>query len=89
MATIRIAETVHPSHAARTETDSTATGVDGVYSMRAISRTSTREHDGIYNMRNLSRTSSRDKRSLKGSDREAEDDDPGLRQSGDFKQRQV
>ena len=90
MATIRIAETVHPSHAARMDTDAASTGVsDGGHNMRAFSRTPTREHDGIYNMRSLSRTSSRDKRSLKGTDKEAEDDDPGLRQSGDYKTRQV
>lgn len=87
MATIRIAETVHH---ARTETNTTTTGVsDDVYNMRNISRTSTRDNHGISNLRNISRTSSRDTRNLKGGEKEAEDDDPGLRQSGDYKERQV
>lgn len=73
MATIRIAETVHPSHATRDDGDAISTGFN----------------DGIYNMRNISRTSSRDRRSVKTSEAEAEDDDPGLRQSGDYKDKQV
>ena len=76
MATIRIAETVHPLHLTRSATDAITSGIDdGIYSMRAISRSSTRER-------------SRDRWSGKG-EKEAEDDDPGLRQTGDFKHKQV
>ena len=79
MATIRIADAVHPLHPARSATDATTSGIDdGIYSMRAISRSSTRER-------------SRDRWSGKAGsgERETEDDDPGLRQSGDFKHKQV
>ena len=79
MATIRIAETVHPLHPTRSATDGIASGIDdGIYSMRAISRSSTRER-------------SRDRRPgrVGTGDKEAEDDDPGLRQTGDFKHKQV
>jgi hypothetical protein len=71
MTSIRIADTVHPLHATRSNGDASSTGFN----------------DGIYNMRDMSRTSSRERRSIKFA--EAEDDDPGLRQSGDFKTRQV
>lgn len=74
MATIRIADTAHPAHPKRHDTDAISQ-YDGVYSLRSpISRTSSRE-------RERSRT-----RDLK---LEAEDDDPGLRQAGDFKEKQV
>jgi hypothetical protein len=71
MTSIRIADTVHPLHATKSNGDGASTGFN----------------DGIYNMRDLSRSSSREKRSIKFAD--AEDDDPGLRQSGDYKTRQV
>ena len=73
MTSIRIADTVHPLHISRSNGDGTSTSFN----------------DGIYNMRDLSRTSSREKRSIKFAEKDAEDDDPGLRQSGDFKTRQV
>jgi hypothetical protein len=71
MASIRIADTIHPLHATKSNNDASSTGFN----------------DGIYNMRDISRTSSKEKRSIKFAD--AEDDDPGLRQSGDFKTKQV
>ncbi len=98
--TIRIAETTHPSHPNNTD-ENTATNPavieDGVYNMRSFTRTATgssaADRDGIYNMRAITRTfsrsSSKDKRGFKGGEKEPEDDDPGLRQSGDFKSRQV
>lgn len=90
MATIRIADTVRPSKAARADGDAASTSFhDGIYNMRRMSRTSTRENDAIHNMRDMSRTSTRDRRSMKGSEKEAEDDDPGLRQPGDYKAKQV
>jgi hypothetical protein len=73
MTSIRIADTVHPLHATRS---------NGEVSSIAF-------NDGIYNMRDLSRTSTREKRSIRFADKDAEDDDPGLRQSGDYKTRQV
>jgi hypothetical protein len=71
MTSIRIADTVHPLHATRSNGEVPSIAFN----------------DGIYNMRDLSRTSTREKRSIKFAD--AEDDDPGLRQSGDYKTRQV
>jgi hypothetical protein len=94
MASIRIADTVHPLHATKSNADSVTTGVnDGIYHMRDLSRASSREKrsigDGIYNLRDLSRTSSRERRSIRFADGDAEDDDPGLRQTGDYKTKQV
>jgi hypothetical protein len=73
MTSIRIADTVHPLHATRSNGEGPSISFN----------------DGIYNMRTLSRTSTREKRSIKFADKDAEDDDPGLRQSGDYKTRQV
>ena len=98
--TIRIADTAHPSHNSRNDEDppsSPAVVEDGIYNMRSFTRsptgTSSADPDGIFNMRAITRTfsrsSTRDKRSGRGSEKEAEDDDPGLRQSGDFKSKQV
>ena len=98
--TIRIAETTRPSHTNDAD-ENTATNPavieDGIYNMRSFTRTATgssaTDRDGIYNMRAITRTfsrsSSKDKRGFKAGEKEAEDDDPGLRQSGDFKSRQV
>jgi KUP system potassium uptake protein len=78
MATIRIAETVHPLHHTRSATEAATTGrEDGIYNIRAISR---------------ERSRSRDRWSLRngpGDSNDPEDDDPGLRQTGDFKHKQV
>jgi hypothetical protein len=73
MTTIQIAETVHPSHTPETGGDLSSPILN----------------DGIYNMRTISRVSSKDRRSLEVRESEVEDDDPGLRRSGDFKTRQV
>ena len=73
MTSIRIADTVHPLHATRSNGEVSSIGFN----------------DGIYNMRDLSRTSTREKRSIRFADKDAEDDDPGLRQSADYKTRQV
>lgn len=51
--------------------------------------TSSGLYDGIYNMRGLSRASSMERRSTRLSEKDVEDDDPGLRQSGDYKQKQA
>ncbi len=98
--TIRIAETTRPSHTNNNDENTAANPAvieDGVYNMRSFTRTATgssaNDRDGIYNMRAITRTfsrsSSKDKRGFKAGEKEAEDDDPGLRQSGDFKSRQV
>ena len=73
MTTITIADTVHPLHTIKSRGEGTSTGFD----------------DGIYNMRGLSRASSMERRNTRLSERDAEDDDPGLRQSGDYKKKQV
>lgn len=73
MTTIKIADTVHPLHATRSRGEGTSSGFN----------------DGIYNMRGLSRASSMERRSTRLSEKELEDDDPGLRQSGDYKHKQV
>jgi hypothetical protein len=74
--TIRIAETVHPLRESRSRTQRVSTGVDdGIYNIRALSRGSSRER-------------SRDAWSVKPGE-EAEDDDPGLRRTGDYKTKQV
>jgi len=73
MTTIRIADPIHPVHRTRSQDDGASTGFN----------------EGIYNMRSISRSSTREKRSIKGSEKEAEDDDPGLRQSSDYKTKQV
>ena len=93
--TIRIADDAHLNKA-----DDDANGVgDGIQNMRDFTRTATNssaiDREGIVNMRAVARTFSRsslkDKRGVKGDEKdvEAEDDDPGLRQSGDFKSKQV
>jgi len=76
MTTIKIADTVHPLHATRSRVE----GVSSSYNLN---------NDGIYHMRGLSRASSLERRSTRLSEKEVEDDDPGLRQSGDYKHKQV
>lgn len=73
MTTIKIADTVHPLYANRSRGEGASSGYDGIYNMRA----------------GLSRASSMERRSTKLSEKEIEDDDPGLRQSGDYKHKQV
>jgi KUP system potassium uptake protein len=74
MTTIKIADDVHPLHANRSRGEGVTIGVQ----------------DGIYNMRGvLSRASSMERRSTRLGEKEVEDDDPGLRQSGDYKHKQV
>jgi KUP system potassium uptake protein len=80
--TIRIDDTVRPT---RSNTDRTSTGFgNGIYPYRSQSRASS-------NSRSIrGRRGSFDRRSQKSGDHEAaEDEDSGLRQSGDFKKRQV
>lgn len=75
MATIRIADGVHPKNELQAK--------DG----RAADSTSVYTHDdGIYNMR--SRRSSHDL-SLYRTKSQQHDEDPGLRKEGDFKEKQV
>lgn len=82
--TIRIDDTIRPT---RTYTSATASGgIGGVYHLRNVSKSSLeRRSTGV-----RGRTGSADRRGLKPGDNEAaEDEDAGLRQSGDFKSRQV
>ncbi|OCK88413.1 potassium transporter [Cenococcum geophilum 1.58] len=82
MATIRIAETLHPT---RSHSNPPKDGIGGgVYSTRNISRSSLERRSS------RGRTRSVDRRSLKsGGDEGIEDEDSGLRQAGDYKKRQV
>lgn len=73
MATIRIAETALPLRHPRSDGDAVSSAIG----------------DGVYNMRAISRVSSWDAGHRSVKDIEAEDDDPGLRQSTDFKSKQV
>ncbi len=79
--TIRIDDTVRPS---RSNLERSATGFsNGIFPYRSQSRTSS-------NNRSRGRRGSLDKRSQRSRDDEAaEDEDSGLRHSGDFKKRQV
>jgi KUP system potassium uptake protein len=82
--TIRIDDTIHPT---RSHENTTATGgIGGVYHLRDVSRSSLdRRSTGT-----RGRRGSFDRRSLRSGDNEAaEDEDAGLRQSGDFKTRQI
>jgi KUP system potassium uptake protein len=82
MATIRIADTVHPTRSGGNATGSGVSG--GVYTVRNVSKASL-ERRSV-----RGRRSSIDRRSLPSGDNEAaEDEDSGLRQAGDFKKRQV
>ena len=98
--TIRIDEAPHPLHPTRSDDSVISNGhIDnGVRNMRDIRQTASSssgiERDGIYNIRALTRTFSRSssarRQELKKLDeQEPEDDDPGLRQPGDFKGKQV
>jgi hypothetical protein len=82
MATIRIAETVHPT---RSGDNAVSSGIGGgVYSMRNVSGASLERRS------TRGRGSSLDRRSLRsGNNVAAEDEDSGLRRAGDFKKRQV
>lgn len=60
-----------------------------VHLRRSRSRVSTHQYDdGIYHMRAIHRATSIDRRSLR-TNTEIEDDDPGLKQAGDFQGKQV
>lgn len=76
MATVRIADEVHPKKEMRV-TDSP----NGEPTQAA------RRHDGIYNLR--SRISSHDLSLSKTRSMQSQDDDPGLMREDDFKKRQV
>jgi KUP system potassium uptake protein len=80
MATIKIADDIHP---VRSNTSGVSSGVaGGIYVKRNVSRAS-------IDRRSASRVSV-DRRSEKSVDREeAEGGEPNLRQAGDFKERQV
>lgn len=73
MATIRIAETLHP-----TRSRDSASVAGGVYPIRAVSLE-----------RSRTRSRSRDARSRLSDLKDPEVEDAGLRQDGDFKKKQV
>jgi KUP system potassium uptake protein len=82
--TIRIDDTIRPTRSH--ESAAANGGIGGVYHLRNVSKSSLdRRSTGI-----RGRRGSVDRRSLRSGDNEAaEDEDAGLRQSGDFKKRQV
>lgn len=92
--TIRINDTPHPLHTTRSNED-TRSG-DGNHDLRDFMQTTSSSSriktDRIFDMRALTRTFSRSslggrRGTHKGDKNEAEDDDPGLRQLGDFQSR--
>ena len=96
--TIRIADTVHPSHAADSDDIATVTSAvdDSIYqrnprrTLTNRSNSSEDYDDGIYNMRSRTRAFSRTASKEKSSTwRREEDEDPGIQQSGDFRQKEV
>lgn len=93
MATIRIADVPHPKdeHPRTNLQDGISYGGrDGIFSRRSFSRSdSAGPHDDIYNIRSRSKPPSTNRRGSRMSITDREDDDPGLRKPGDFKQKQV
>ena len=93
MATIRIADIPHPKDErsrANFQDGVISNGGDGIYSRRSVSRSDTADpHDDIFNIRSRSRPPSTNRRGSRMSITDREDDDPGLRKPGDFKQKQV
>lgn len=84
MATIKIADVPHPKDEfPRTNTQ------DAVSMGRGDIIESVNTHDDIYNIRSRSKAPSLERRSSRLSKLDREDDDPGLRKAGDFKQKQV
>lgn len=90
MATIKIAPVPHPKDEfQRTKSDDGVSSSVGAmtYNTRPFARSDTPDtHDDIYNIRSRSRT---DRGGSRMSTTDPEDDDPGLRKPGDFKQKQV
>jgi KUP system potassium uptake protein len=83
--TIRIADVPHP----RGGDDQAISSAieDSIYRTRSFTRRDAAAADDIYNIRSRSR--SRDTRGGAGTVTVVEDEDPGLRQPGDYKQKQV
>jgi hypothetical protein len=94
MTTIRIADVPHPKeeHPRTNLQDGvSSSGGDGIYGRQSFSRSGTADPvDDIYNIRSRSKPPSTNRRGSRMTipDR-GEDDDPGLRTPGDFKQKQV
>jgi KUP system potassium uptake protein len=93
MATIRIADASHPKDErpwTNLQDGVRSSGGDGIYGRRSFSRSDAAgPHDDIYNIRSRSKPPSANRRSSRMSMTDREDDDPGLRKPGDFKQKQV
>jgi KUP system potassium uptake protein len=93
MPTIKIADDVHPNLDLRRarSTEAKSSGVnelDESDTKRRIRRSSTADsHDGIYNIRSRTSVPPFDRR--RQVTFQSEDDDPGLRREGDYKQKQV
>jgi len=92
MATIKIADVPHPNDEnPRTNLQNgvSYSGRDGIFGRRSFSRSDAADpHDDIYNIRSRSKPPSTNRRGSR-SITDREDDDPGLRKPGDFKQKQV
>ena|SRR5579862_5670964 len=90
MATIRIADTKDQYLRTKAQ-DGVSSGIsDSIYRTQSFARSETTDtRDDIYNIRSRSKAPSMDRRSSKADGAEREDDNPGLRKPGDFKQKQV
>ncbi|KAL9621006.1 MAG: hypothetical protein Q9160_004524 [Pyrenula sp. 1 TL-2023] len=91
MATIKIADVPHPRGELTDSPVAIGSGVGGsVYSHGPARRSDSRDtHDEIHNIRSRSKTPSLDQYLTRKHALKAEDDDPGLRKPGDFKEKQV
>jgi KUP system potassium uptake protein len=90
MATIRIADTKGQYLRTKTQ-DGVGSGIgDSIYRTQSFARSETTDtRDDIYNIRSRSKAPSMDRRSSRVDGAEREDDNPGLRKPGDYKQKQV
>ncbi len=94
MATIQIADVPHPkdNSLGTKSQDAVSSSVENnIYNTRSFARADTADsHDDIYNIRSRSKAPSfTERRGSRLNPTDREDDDPGLRKPGDFKQKQV
>ncbi|KAI9769478.1 MAG: hypothetical protein M1840_003955 [Geoglossum simile] len=90
MATIRIADAKDQILRTKAQDGVSSDIGDSIYRTQSFSRSETMDaHDDIYNIRSRSKAPSMERRSSRADAAEREDDNPGLRKPGDFKQKQV
>ncbi|KAI9712807.1 MAG: hypothetical protein M1820_001429 [Bogoriella megaspora] len=87
MATIKIADLLHPKNEPSQAKSHSSNVEDSIHHTRPFARSeTTHSRDGIYNIRSRSRSTGRPSHRHIAVNRE--DDDPGLRRPGDFKEKQ-